>query len=106
MVACVVILGGTLAKWSWGQPPGKRSTAEAAICQAVVAYSQAFSHNDASALANSGTPDTVYLSGVEVFRTLFVAEAVGLQVGDRVIHIGDVPGVNSSISTRSQIRMS
>lgn len=77
IVPCVLVLGGALANWSWGQPPGKPSTAEAAIRQADVAYAQAFNHHDAKALANSWSPDAVYLNrvtGAEVVGRTAIGE--------------------------------
>jgi uncharacterized protein (TIGR02246 family) len=65
----LLVVGGPLADWSWGQQAAKPSADEAAIRKADEAYVQAFNKHDAKALADAWSPEAVYtnrITGEEV----------------------------------------
>jgi uncharacterized protein (TIGR02246 family) len=77
LVVCLFVLAGPLANWSWGQQPGERPTDEAAIRKADEVYVLAFNKHDAQALADSWSPEAVYLNritGAEVVGRAAIAE--------------------------------
>lgn len=73
----LLIAGGPLAGWSWGQQAGKPPADEAAIRKADEAYVQAFNKHDAKALADAWSPEAVYtnrITGVEAVGRAAIAE--------------------------------
>ena len=68
---CLLVLGGAIVNRSYAQKPGQPSTDEAAIRKADEVYVQAFNRHDAKALADSWSPEAVYLNRITA------AEVVG-----------------------------
>ncbi len=72
-----VILGGAIVNWSFAAEPRDPAADEAAIRKADAAYVQAFNKHDAKALADTWSPEAVYLNrvtGDEVTGRAAIAE--------------------------------
>ena len=77
VLLCLLMIGGAIVDWSWGQTPGESSADESAIRKADEAYVTAFNNHDAKALADAWSPEAVYLSrvtGAEVVGRAAIAE--------------------------------